>query len=38
VLGQHTRAVLAEAGYRPDEVARLEADGVVVAHEPAADR
>lgn len=28
-LGEHTDAVLAEAGYAPDEVARLRADGVV---------
>jgi crotonobetainyl-CoA:carnitine CoA-transferase CaiB-like acyl-CoA transferase len=31
LLGEHTRAVLAEAGCEPDEVARLIGDGVAVA-------
>jgi len=30
-LGEHSREVLAEAGYTQDEIARLEADGVVRA-------
>jgi crotonobetainyl-CoA:carnitine CoA-transferase CaiB-like acyl-CoA transferase len=30
-MGEHTRAVLAEAGYRADEIDRLVAEGVVVA-------
>jgi formyl-CoA transferase len=34
VLGQHTRDVLAEAGYTEEEVARLERDGVVHSWQP----
>lgn len=30
-LGQHTEALLAELGYRADEIARLRADGVIAA-------
>jgi crotonobetainyl-CoA:carnitine CoA-transferase CaiB-like acyl-CoA transferase len=29
LLGQHTEAVLAELGYRPEEVARLRAEGAI---------
>lgn len=34
-LGQHTHEVLAEAGYRGEEIARLANQGIVVAQEPA---
>ena len=33
VLGEHSRAVLAELGYRPDEIDALIADGIVGAHD-----
>jgi formyl-CoA transferase len=33
LLGQHTDQILAEAGYAPDAIARLKAQGVVAASE-----
>lgn len=33
VLGQHTAEVLAELGYRPDQIAEMERSGAVVSHE-----
>lgn len=37
LLGEHTAAVLSEAGYSDEEIARLEASGVVQSYRPGSD-